>query len=292
MSEHVYLNGRIVPAEEAKISVTDVGLLHGASTFTTMLAHNGRVFRLDRHLHRLMDAVEFYGLATDATPEGLESATYRLMETDELSDARVRITLTAGDVRGGGPTTIITAQPLPAYPEEWYTKGISVVVASFKQSRGDPIVGRKTGCYFSRILARQEAAAKNAEEALWYTSENYLAEACFCNVFLILGGKVLTPARDTPVLAGIAREAVIELCGELGVACDSETPLTVKEMLAAEEMFLTGSTTGIRPVVRVERHAVGDERPGPVTQELMAAYRQLLERECPPRASAAAEDAS
>jgi len=291
MSGHVYLNGRIIPAEEAKISVTDAGFLHGASTFTTMLVHNGRVFRLDRHLDRLMEAVAFYGLATDTTAQGLREGVHRLLETDKLCEARMRITLSSGDVHGGGPTTVITAQALPAYPQEWYTKGISVVVASFKQSRGDPVVGRKTGCYFARILARQEAAAKGAEEAIWYTSENYLAEACFCNVFLVLGGKVLTPPRDTPVLEGIVRQAVLELCGELKIPADAETPLTVKEMLAAEEIFLTGSTTGIRPVVRVERHAVGDEKPGPVTRKLMAAYRQLLERECPPPAPAA-EDAS
>ncbi len=278
---NVYLNGQIVPAAKAMISVSDVGFLHGASTFTTMLAHNGKVFRLDRHLSRLLGTVEFLSMATDATTEGLASAVEQLLEANELSQARLRITLSPGSIHGGGPTTVVTAEPLPQYPTEWYEKGITVVVSSFRQLSGDPAFGHKTGCYLPRIMGRSEAAAKGAEEALWFTPENILAEACFNNVFLVLDGVVHTPSVDTPVLSGIVREVVFELCDELGIEFDCETVLTVKEMLAAKEIFLTGSTTGIRPVARVERHAVGDEKPGPITQKLMSAYRDLLDRECP-----------
>ncbi len=140
--------------------------------------------------------------------------------------------------------------------------------------------GYKTGCYLPRVLARQEAAAKGAEEALWFTTDNRLAEACFCNVFLVLDGKVLTPPLDTPVLPGVVREAVLELTGRLDIDCDDKTPLTIHEVLSAEEMFITASCSGIRPVVRVERHAVGDEKPGPITKKIMSAYRKLLEDEC------------
>ena len=287
--ENVYLNGRIIPADQAAISISDAGFLHGASCFTTMLAHNGVVFRLDRHLERLMDTVRLLSLRTDATPEALRGATYNLLSANELKEARLRITLTPGSTpigRAGGaeegpaPTTVVTASRLPEYPNSWYQQGISVTVTSFKQSRGDPTFGCKTGCYFTRVLARQEAAAKGAEEAIWYTAENYLAESCFCNVFLVLKGKVCTPPRDTPVLPGIVRAAVIELCGELKIDCDEETPLTVREMLAAEEIFLTSSTTGVRPVVHVERHPVGDEQPGQVTRIIMSAYKELVDKEC------------
>jgi branched-chain amino acid aminotransferase len=281
----VYLNGELVPGEQAKVSVSDAGLLHGASVFTTMRAHKGVVFRLGRHLGRLMDSVGLLGLAVDpaAEPPTLMSATARLLRENDLLEARVRITLTPGGASGAPgarPTTLVTADALPDYPSRWYDKGIKVVVASFKQSPGDPTFGHKTGCYFPRVLARQEAAAKGAEEALWYTPDNRLAEACFCNVFLVLGGRVWTPPRDTPVLPGIVREAVMELCGELGIDCDAGAPLTVREMLAAEEMFLTSSCAGIRPVVQVEGHAVGAAAPGEVTRRIMRSYAELLEREC------------
>ena len=283
----VFLNGSIVPAGAAAISVFDAGLLHGASTFTTMLAHNGVVFRLDRHLDRLLDTVALLGMRTTATRQSLGQACRAVLDANGLAEARMRITLTPGSVRpglpheqGGSPTILVTADPLPPAPTEWYTRGITVVVSTFKQVAGDVTFGYKTGCYMPRILARQEAAAKGADEALWFNTDNYLAESCFNNVFLVSGGKVMTPPRDTPVLPGIVRGAVLELCGELGIPSDAETPLTIDDLLAAGEVFLTGSTSGIRPVVRVERHAVGQERPGAVTARLMEAYGGLLEREC------------
>jgi branched-chain amino acid aminotransferase len=278
----VHLNGRLVPAAAAGLSVFDAGLLHGASAFTTMLAHRGKVFRLGRHLRRLLDTGERLGLRLGASESQLEAAAAEVLLANGLTEARMRITLTPGSVRGeqAGPTTIVTAEPLPEYPREWYEKGISVVVSSFKQGRGDPTFGQKTGCYLPRMLARQEAARKGAEEALWYTADNLVAEACFCNVFLVAGGRVRTPPRDTPVLPGIVREAVIELCGALGIPCDDQTPLTVQDMLLAEEMFLTSSTAGVRPVARVERHGVGDEKPGPITRRIREAYVELVDREC------------
>ena len=278
--KNVHLNGQIVPADQAVISATDAGFLHGASAFTTMLAYKGVVFRLDRHLSRLMATVRKFSLRTDATTEGLAVATSELLAANELTEGRVRITLSPGNIGQDKPTTLVTAEPLPEYPEHWYTEGITVAVASFKQPVSDPACGHKTGCYFARVLARQEAAAVGAEEALWYTPENYLAEACFCNVFLVLGGKVHTPGVATPVLPGIVREAVIELCGQLDIQCDTESPLTVRQMLAAQEMFLTASCSGIRPVARIERHSVADEKPGKITQKIMNAYNDLLDSEC------------
>ena len=277
---NVYLNGQIVERGGAVVSVADSGFLHGASVFTTMLAHKGKVFRFDRHLARLMGSVERFKLRTDATAEDLRQATGELLAANELAEAGVRITLSPGAIDGEQPTTLITADPLPEYPAEWYEKGITVVVSSLRQSPVDPTCGSKTGCYFPRVLARQEATAKGAEEALWYTPDNHLAEACFCNVFLVCGGKVCTPPLATPVLAGVVRETVVEICQTAGLGCDADTPLTVQEMLGAEEIFLTASCAGVRPVVRVERHGVGDEKPGPITRQIMSAYGEMLEREC------------
>ncbi|MFP3937082.1 MAG: aminotransferase class IV [Phycisphaerae bacterium] len=290
MSENVYLNGNVIPRGEAKVSAFDAGLLHGASAFTTMLARAGRVFRLQRHLHRLMHTVSVLDLRTDATAENLEKAVYQLLSANELSDARVRVTLTPGAVGRMGegeqdepPTTLITAEPLPEYPSEWYEKGIGVVISPFKQLAGDPAFGFKTGCYMPRVLARKEAAAKGYDEALWFTTENLLAEACFCNVFLVREGEVRTPPVGTPVLPGVVREAVIELCEQLDLPCDADAPLTIDDVLAAEEIFLTSSTAGIRPVARVEKHPVGDDKPGVIARKLMEAYEQLLVSECGPR---------
>lgn len=281
--KNVYLNGKILPIAAATISVCDAGLLHGASTFTTMLARNGVVFRIDRHLARLIETVQLLNLRTDsdlAAPKSLKASTVELLHANKLTDARIRITLTPGSIHADRPTTLITADALAEYPKQWYENGISVTISSYKQAIGDPTSGHKTGCYFPRIIARQEAAAKGAEEALWFNTANRLAEACFSNVFLVLGGEVYTPPGDTPVLPGIVRQAVIELCDDLGLACHDDRELTVREMLDAEEMFITASCSGVRPVVRIEQHSVGDGKPGEITRKIMHAYQELLDREC------------
>lgn len=278
----VSLNGEIILAGDAKISIADPGFLHGASVFTTMLAHNGVVFHFQQHLERLAETVRVLGLSATATTGQLIEGMYAVLEANCLREARCRITLTPGSP-DEQPVTLITASPLPEYPSEWYTKGIKVIVTAFKQISGDPTFGYKTGCFLPRILARQEAAAKGAEDALWYTSDNRLAESCFSNVFLVLDGVVQTPPCDTPVLPGVVRGVVIELCRQLEIPVKDDTPLTVKEMLAASECFLTSSCMGIRPVATIERHDIFDndnKKPGPITKKLMQAYQTLLDEEC------------
>lgn len=285
MSERkVYFNGELVPAGQAKIDIGDPGFLHGASTFTTMLARNGVVFRFEQHLARLAETVRLLNLRAEATTGELVTGTYAVLDENHLADARCRITLTPGPAEGK-PTTLITAEPLPSYPPEWYEKGIGVVVSACKQSGGDPIYGLKTGCYLPRLLARQDAAAKGFEDALWFTHDNLLAESCYSNVFLLLDGVLCTPPLNTPVLPGVVRQAVLELCRANDIPCTDEEPLTVDDMLRAEEIFLTSSCMGIRPVVRIERHAVGEETPGELTRCITALYQDLLEAETGQRQS-------
>lgn len=279
---NVYLNGRIVPEAEAHLSVSDAGFLHGASVFTTMLGHNGRPFRIDRHLDRLMANAESIALACGATRQELTAAVADLLASNELAEARIRITLSSGPVSDPGhPTVLVTAGPLVNDPA-WYEKGLTVIVSGVRQYEGNPLSGVKTGCYLPRMLARQAAAAAGADEALWFTVSGHLAEACFCNFFLVRGGEVFTPPADTPVLPGIVREAVLELCGELGIPAHADKPLEGPDATAAEEVFLTSSCAGIRPVVRIQRQPVGAERPGPVYARIQAAYQKLLDAECPP----------
>ncbi len=280
-NQNVYLNGMIVRAEEARINVYDVGLLHGASSFTTLRAHNGKPFRLEAHLHRLACDVEALGMRIPVDRELLSGALTELLDANELSEARCRITLTPGIAGADSPTTLITADPLPAYPDRWYSDGLVVAVAEQKQLADNPTFGHKTGCYLPRMLALRKAAEKGAEEALWFTTENYLAESCMCNVFLALDGQVWTPPLETPVLPGTVRQVVLELCRQGQIPAHEDRPLTVKEMLAAEEVFLTGSTTGLRPVVQIEKHQVGNGRPGEVTATMSEAYKRLLDAECP-----------
>ena len=278
---YVHLNGHLVAADEAVIKVSDAGFLHGASSFTTMRAHNGIVFRLASHLSRLLGTVELLGLRTEATRDTLTAAVGELLTANALCEARLRITLTPGSIAGGDPTVVVTADALPEYPAGWYTEGISVSITELRQSPGDIACGRKTGCYFPRVLAMRTAAAKDLQEALWFTPEGHLAEACFCNVFLLSAGRLLTPPLDTPVLDGILRGVVMELCETLDIECSDTRPLLGRDLLDADEVFLTSSCSGIRPVVRVEDHVIADGKVGPITAEIMKAYEKIIEAECP-----------
>ncbi|NLF29420.1 MAG: hypothetical protein GX591_00880 [Planctomycetes bacterium] len=276
----VYLNGAILDESAARIPVSDAGFLHGASTFTTMAVFNGRPFRMDRHLKRLLETVGLLGLRTDQTAEGLAKAVMEVLAANGLDDrARVRITLSGGDLRTGEPTSVVTATPLPEYPGEYYTRGVLAVIAPFRQIAGDPTFGAKTGCYFPRILARQEAARKGAVEALWFTTTGRLAEGCFTNIFLVTGGRLRTPPRDTPVLPGVTRQAVLELAAELKIPADDQSELIIDDLLGADEVFITASTMGVVPVVQVEAGIIAEGAVGPVTKRLMDALNRLIDSE-------------
>lgn len=278
--QSVYLNGSIIPLECASIGISDAGFLHGASVFTTMLAHNGKVFRLDRHLLRLMETARLVDIQTDATADLLRAAVEGVIGVNGLSQARVRITLTPGNVGAGKPVTLVTADELQPNPAWWYDDGIAVVESSLSQPVGTVTAGLKTGCYFPRVQAYHRAEQSGAAEALWYTADRRLAEACFSNVFLVSNDQVRTPPLDTPVLPGIVRRTVIEICEQLGIGCDDKTPLGDDDVSKADEMFLTASCAGIRPVVEVEGKSVTNGKPGHLTKKIMLSYREILEREC------------
>ncbi len=276
---NVFLNGKLIPQSQASISVADAGFLHGASAFTTLYARRTRAFRLEEHLARLVKTAKSLDLRCDTDSESLRDAVVRLLEDRDLPEARVRITLSPGDIHAGEPTTLITAQQVGPRPETW-DAGMLVTVSPYKQVPANPETGVKTGCYFPRVLALRDAATKGAQESLWYTVDNYLSEACFSNVFLVLGPKVHTPPLGEGVLPGVLRGAVLEICRKEDIPFDDATRLSVKEMLTADECFLTNSVAGIRPVVQIEKHRVGDGKRGRITQRLRQAYAELVDREC------------
>ncbi len=285
MKPVVYLNGEYVSAKSARISVYDGGWLHGAGLFETMRAENGCVFRLGRHMDRLRASSEQLLSPLDRSLLPSAEAFSELMSRNESVEARVRLTVSAGDMNEAGAaeqpnlTVCATAAPLSAYPKELYEQGISVMVSRGRQSATDPLAGHKTTNYLSRLIAMNEAIRHGCGEALWFTPENLLAEGSISNVFVVKGDKVSTPPLDTPVLPGIAREVVLELCGTQEFE-HAERAINVNDLLDADEVFLTNSIMQVMPVRSVEQKEIGDGKPGPITKGLMVAYRLLVDREC------------
>jgi len=281
--EWASINGRLVPAEQAHVSVFDSGFTQGIGLFETMRAYNGRVFRLDRHLERLRNSARALGWTAVPEAADLRENVGRVVGATELADARVRLTVTTGSLRAdaGEPqlTIVATAAPNVKYPPEYYQKGATVLVSDYRQNPDDPTTGHKTTSYFARLTALRLAHARGAAEAMHFTHDGRLAEGAISNVFLVRQRELLTPPLDTPVLPGITRACVTELAAELRIAVH-ERPLTIHELLAADEVFLTNAMMELLPVVRVEREPIGTERPGEVTRELYEAYGRLVEKEC------------
>lgn len=282
--EWVCINGTLLPADEARISVFDSGFMQGVGLFETLRAYGGRVFRLDRHVQRLIRSARTLGWSTQPDEDALREHVERVLAALEFESARLRLTVTTGSLRpteqDEAPLTIVaTATGGGAYPPETYTRGVTVLASRFRQNAADPTTGHKTTSYFSRLASLRQAHACGAAEALWFTHDNRLAEGSISNVFLVRDRTLLTPALDTPVLPGITRAAVLELAERIGLEA-AEATLSIEDLLAADEVLLTNSMIEIAPVVRVEREVIGAEKPGEVFRQLAEAYRALVHEEC------------
>lgn len=283
MSEKVFLNNQLIDADQARISVRDSGFLYGAGLFETMRSHNGVVFSLTDHLDRLFFSVRNLSIGTAYDRKHIADAVYEVLSANKLDDARVRITLSGGPMVEPGedrkPTLLITATQFRPYPPEYYKNGVLVILCPFRQNPNDPTCGHKTTSYYPRMIALNLAHQRRAAEALWFTTDNRLAEGCVSNVFLVKDSKVLTPPIETPVLAGVARKTVCQLVLGKSIAL-IERRLTIEDLLGADEAFLTNVIMQVMPITRVEKHTVGDGMVGPMVKELQKGFAECVENAC------------
>jgi branched-subunit amino acid aminotransferase/4-amino-4-deoxychorismate lyase len=301
---HVWLNGRFVPLEDAKVSAFDAGLQHGVGLFETLLARRGRVLHIDRHLMRLDNSARALRLTESLHLDPLREAIELTLAKNELEDARIRLTLTGGDLnllhREPGtranatqPTILIHAQPPTRYPDEVFEQGVLVTIADAHVNPLDPFAGHKTLNYWPRLSALQEAAGKGAGEAIWFTVSNNLAGGSVSNVFLVKDGALLTPiARGeefdqtpaaqgapgarlpAPVLPGITRDWILREAHEVGLHV-TRRMLDIHDLLSADEVFLTNCSWGVLPVVQVEREKIGSGDAGNVSHVLRQRWLAL-----------------
>jgi branched-subunit amino acid aminotransferase/4-amino-4-deoxychorismate lyase len=294
---HAWLDGRFVPMDEARISAFDAGFQHGMGLFETMAGRHGRIFRGLEHMERLRRSAAELGLADTLRPEALVDACESTMRHNGLMHARVRLTLTGGDMNllarraedvRHDPTVLVHVQPPTPYPPALFEQGVGVRIADGQLNVADPFAGHKTLWYWPRLAALQRAAQAGTQEALWFDVTRALACGCVSNVFVVKGGIVATPpargeepkgqAVRSPVLPGITRAAVISLAEESGMKVDVRR-LEVDDVLGADEVFLTNSSWHVLPVVRVEQRTIGAGAPGESTRTLRAALLERIDRE-------------
>ncbi len=283
MPDKVFLNDKLINFDEAGISAGDSGFLYGTGLFETMRAYNGIVFRLNDHLDRLLNSAKTLFLEHSYNKEYLKEAVYNVLQENNLTDARIRLTLTAGTFSKEEaklkPSLLISAAKLLPYPEEYYKKGVLVVLCPYRQNTTDPACGHKTTSYLSRMLALKQAHEKGSAEALWFTIDGQLAEGCISNVFLVKDSNIFTPRTNTPVLPGIARKTVCDLASANKIEL-IERDLTIDDLLGADEVFITNVIMEVMPVIGIEKHNVSEGKPGKITQKIQELYNQFVKNIC------------
>jgi branched-chain amino acid aminotransferase len=277
----IYLNGKLVPERDAKISVFDHGLLYGDGVFEGIRAYNGRVFALEEHVDRLYDSAKAIALEIPMTRAGMVKAVVRTCQANGIKDGYVRLVITRGvGTLGLNPylckkaQIIIIAADIQLYPKKLYDEGLKIITAGTTRNLPEAVNPRiKSLNYLNNILAKIEAINAGCMEAVMLNSQGAVAEATGDNIFVVRGNSLVTPPSSEGALEGITRNAVMELAREAGYDV-SEKRLSRYDLYTADEVFLTGSAAEVIGVVDIDRRQIGDGTPGPATRKLVKLYRK------------------
>ena len=283
MARIVFMNDRLVPEDEARVSVFDHGLLYGDGVFEGMRSYSSRVFRLDAHIDRLWESAQAICLKIPLTKEAVAQAVNDTLAANGLADGYVRLLVTRGagtlgldPNRTKNPQVIVIADTISLYPREHYEKGLRIVTAATQRTQAAALSPRiKSLNYLNNIMAKLEGLQAGCVEALMLNHKGEVAECTGDNIFVVRKGLLLTPPPDAGILEGITRGAVMELARSAGIDC-REATLTRHDLYTAEECFLTGTAAEVIPVVEIDGRSIGTGRPGPVTAKLLAAFHALV----------------
>lgn len=280
----VYIDGEFFPENEAKISVFDHGLLYGDGVFEGIRFYNDRVFRLEEHIDRLFDSAKAIHLTIPATPEEVIEMVVSTIRKNELHDGYVRLLVTRGKGELGlspyrceKASIVVIASTISLYPAEKYETGLILATCATRRPTHDSLSPSvKSLNYLSNVMAKVEALASGAEEGVMLNTEGYVAECTGDNIFVIKDGIIYTPTVASGSLNGITRKAVIELALEAGFEL-REIQMSRYDMYTADELFLTGTAAEVVPVAEYDKRVIGTGKTGPVTKQLLEAFRNLVQ---------------
>jgi branched-chain amino acid aminotransferase len=286
----VNVNGRIVAEQDAVVSVFDHGFLYGEGVYEVCRTYHARPFLLDRHLRRMHQSASRIALPVPLSDEDISRRIDETLGAAGLADAAgpdayIRLLLTRGvgdlsyDPAGcPEPSLVIIAKEFEQPPRDVYDLGVRVSLVSIVRNHPaslNPLI--KSNNLLNNALAMQEAIRQGAFEAVMRNHRGEISECSQSNIFVVRGGTAYTPPIDAGLLAGITREFLFEVANAMGVTM-MEATLRDDDLLGADEVFLTGTTREVVPVVLVDEHRIGTGHPGPVTRALLEGFRREAER--------------
>jgi len=277
----IYMNGRLVPEPQAKVSVFDHGLLYGDGVFEGIRVYNGRIFKLVEHVDRLFRSARAIALEIPISREAMGEAIRKTCRANNCRNGYVRVVVTRGKGELGlnpftcrDPQVIIIASAIQLYPPELYEKGLRLVTVGTIRNHSEAINPMiKSLNYLNNILAKVEAINAGTLEAILLNHEGRVAEATGDNIFAVRGRTLLTPPPSAGALAGITRAVVLDLARQRGYET-AEVTMTRYDLYTADEVFLTGTAAEIIAVTEIDKRPIGEGKPGPITRELREAFHQ------------------
>ncbi|MGC8765886.1 MAG: branched-chain-amino-acid transaminase [Brevinematia bacterium] len=281
MGKWVYLNGKLVEAEKATVSVFDHGLLYGDGVFEGIRAYNRRIFKLDEHIDRLYNSAKIIMLDIPISKGEFRDAIIKTCKANNIVDGYIRPVVTRGSGTLGlspwlcsNPTVFIIADTIQLYPKEMYDNGLSIVTVATRRNLTEavnPMI--KSLNYLNNIMAKIEGRIAGVEEVIMLNQEGYVAECSGDNIFIVRNNKIFTPPVVVGALPGITQATVTELAEREGYPV-IEKLFSRAEMYIADEVFLTGTAAEIVPVVKVDGREIADGRPGKITKLLIEKFKK------------------
>jgi len=282
----IYLNGKLVPEEEARVSIFDHGLLYGDGVFEGIRGYNGRIWKLEEHLFRLYSSAKSIMLEVPLNFYDLKNAIIHTVRANKLKDSYIRVVVTrgAGDLgldprKCRVPTLFIIAGTIQLYPETLYEKGLDVITVGTKRNLTESVnPSIKSLNYLNNILAKIEANNAGAAEGLMLNNQGYISECSGQNIFAVKKDVLITPPVYAGVLEGVTRNIVKEIAVNIGLRVIEEN-MTRCDIFTADECFLTGTAAEIIPVVSLDKRIIGTGKPGDVTRKIRKEFSILTKEE-------------
>ncbi len=283
------MNGRIADAAHASIPVFDHGFLYGEGVYETLRTYHRIPFLFDLHQERLRRSAALLALPVPFTDDELLAQISATMAAHKgLNEAYIRVLLTRGvgeltynPAACPDPTTVIIVKPFPEPPARTFTDGIKVALVAVRRNHPaalNPLI--KSNNLINNALAMQEALRCGADEALMCNQAGDVVECSQSNFFIVKDRRVITPPLEAGLLPGITRAFVLGMAQDEGFDV-AEQAVSVADVRAADEAFITGTTREITPVVKMDAHPIGTGRPGAVSTQLLTAFRARVEQLIP-----------